>query len=166
MFARSRIQFARSHGVRSFFSFGEKRPSNALVKPSFWKRTKQHPSTPFIILWGIVGSQAIHLITIRNFHKDLTAKGNARISALRDVLERLKQGEEVDVKKELGAGVHHVEQEWTDILKNIEEEEREWQRKAEEIRSRKASESTNSAVKQTTQAQPAETSRGKTQLVF
>ncbi|BFZ60626.1 hypothetical protein YB2330_001666 [Saitoella coloradoensis] len=166
MLARSRIQFARSHGVRSFFSFGGKRPSDAPVKPSLWKRTKAHPSTPFIILWGIVGSQAIHLITIRNFHKDLTAKGNARISALRDVLERLKQGEEIDVKKELGAGVQHAEQEWTDILKNIEEEEQEWQRKAEEIRARKASESIRNAVEQTTQARSPETSGGRTQLVF
>lgn len=42
---------------------------------------------------------------------------------LREVIERVQSGEEVDVEKVLGTGDEKAEQEWAEILKEVREEE-------------------------------------------
>lgn len=46
-----------------------------------------------------------------------------KIGLLREVIERVQRGEEVDVERVLGTGDKESEREWEDVLREIEEEE-------------------------------------------
>lgn len=54
------------------------------------------------------------MIALRHEHKNFTLKTNARIAALKEVVEKLQRGEEVDVEKVLGTGDPTRELEWED----------------------------------------------------
>lgn len=66
-------------------------------------------------------------------------RAEGKIAKLRDVIERLQRGEQVDVARELGSGVAKEEEEWEDALREVLEEERKWSegmRKEREMRER------------------------------
>lgn len=50
-----------------------------------------------------------------------------KLRQLREVIERLENGEDVDVEKMLGAGNEAAELEWEQALRELEDEERLWQ---------------------------------------
>lgn len=54
-------------------------------------------------------------------------KAEVKIAKLREVIQKLHQGEEVDVEKVLGTGDESQELEWEEALREIENEDRMWQ---------------------------------------
>lgn len=62
----------------------------------------------------IIGSQGINLIALKHDHKDFMRRADSRIDLLREVIERIERGEEVDVGKMLGAGIEAEEKSWED----------------------------------------------------
>jgi Family of unknown function (DUF5321) len=54
-------------------------------------------------------------------------RAELRIGKLRQVVEALRRGEEIDVEKALGTGDEAQEREWEEALKEIEAEDRLWQ---------------------------------------
>ena len=70
-------------------------------------------------------------------------KAESKIAKLREVIEKLHKGEEVDVEKVLGTGDEAQELEWEEALREIENEDRMWQtnkRKREEAKERQEAE--------------------------
>ena len=61
-------------------------------------------------------------------------KADLQLAKLREVIEKLQRGEEVDVEKILGTGDEVQEQAWEDALREIETEERLWQTNKEQQR--------------------------------
>lgn len=68
----------------------------------------------FIVLLTILGSQAIHVLSIKQEFNEFETQIDAKISLLRDIIDRIQRGEDVDVSKELGTGVNKQEKEWLD----------------------------------------------------
>ena len=99
----------------------------------------------------LIGSQSINMIALKNDYSIFSRKADAKIARLREVIEKIQRGEEVDVEKVLGTGDEAQEQEWKDgqsiftpstlasiaallryclaVLSHIEKEDRLWQSK-------------------------------------
>ncbi|CAD6570299.1 MAG: hypothetical protein ASARMPREDX12_004981 [Alectoria sarmentosa] len=69
------------------------------------------------------------MLTLKNEYSSFSRKADAKIKLLKDVLDSVQRGENVDVEKVLGTGDEEQEQEWRDVLRNIEEQGRLWQAK-------------------------------------
>jgi NAD/NADP transhydrogenase alpha subunit len=65
-------------------------------------------------------------------------KAELKIAKLREVIEKLHKGEEVDVEKVLGTGDETQELEWEEALQEIENEDRMWQTNKQRRREAKA----------------------------
>lgn len=65
-------------------------------------------------------------------------RAELKIGKLREVVEALQRGEEIDVEKALGTGDETQEREWEEALKEIEEEDRVWQTNRQKKREAKA----------------------------
>ncbi|EHK96042.1 hypothetical protein M7I_8258 [Glarea lozoyensis 74030] len=70
---------------------------------------------------------AIQMIALRNEHAAFTRRADAKIGLLKEIIERIKNGENVDVEGLLGTGDAQREKEWEEVLQEIEEEDRMWQ---------------------------------------
>ena len=82
----------------------------AAAKP---QRTKEwNPATFFICIFLLIGSNGIQMLTLKNEYTSFNRKADAKIKLLKEVLDKLKRGEEVDVEKVLGTGDEEQEQEW------------------------------------------------------
>ncbi|KAF2814747.1 uncharacterized protein BDZ99DRAFT_370251, partial [Mytilinidion resinicola] len=100
------------------------RPSTSTsTMPKPPKSKEWNPATPYIILGLFIGSQAIQTISLRNEVVNFTRRADAKIGLLREVVERVKRGEDVDVERVLGSGDEAKEREWEEVLREIEEEE-------------------------------------------
>jgi len=76
-------------------------------------RSKEwNPATFYIVIFLLIGSNAIQMIALRNDFLAFSRKADAKIGLLREVLERIQKGEEVDVKGLLGTGDKDQEKEW------------------------------------------------------
>ena len=74
-----------------------------------------NPASFFIVIFILIGSQAIRLITLKNDYAAYTRTVDAKIGLLREVIEKIQSGEEeVDVEKLLGTGDEAKEREWED----------------------------------------------------
>ena len=60
----------------------------------------------------LIGSNAMQMIALRNEFTAFTRRADAKIALLKDVIERVQKGEEVDVKGLLGTGDPQKEKEW------------------------------------------------------
>ncbi|KAL8721078.1 MAG: hypothetical protein Q9225_002150 [Loekoesia sp. 1 TL-2023] len=72
----------------------------------------------------------MQMIALRNEFTAFSRRADAKIALLKDVIERVQKGEEVDVKGLLGTGDPEKEKEWEQVIQEIEEEDRLWQNKA------------------------------------
>lgn len=77
-------------------------------------RKGYNPATYIIWMSLLIGSQAIQTITLRTSHDKFTRETDAKLSLLRDVVRRMRRGEDVNVAKELGTGQPAKEREWAD----------------------------------------------------
>lgn len=70
--------------------------------------------SPGQVMLLLIGSQAIQLIALRHEHDDYMRRVNVKIAVLREVIERLHKGEDVDVERMLGVGDEKEEKSWED----------------------------------------------------
>lgn len=106
-----------------------------VAQPSFWKsmvpkflrrsdkpkRSKKkskewNPATFFIVIFLLIGSMSIQMISLKKEFEAFTRRADVKIALLREVVEKLQKGEEVDVEKELGAGDAEKEEAWENSL--------------------------------------------------
>jgi Family of unknown function (DUF5321) len=126
-----------------------------LVQPSIWQSvipralreratsTSQRPSNPasyFIWIYILIGSQAIRILSLKNEFRTYTRQADLKLERLREVVEKLQRGEEVDVEKLLGTGDEIAEREWEEALREIEIEERMWQNNSKRRRKQREKE--------------------------
>lgn len=85
-------------------------PTAALKKKV---RSKEwNPATFFIIIFLLIGSMSIQMIAMRNEFAAFSRRADARIGLLKEIIERIQKGEEVDVEGLLGTGDAVREKEW------------------------------------------------------
>ncbi|CAL3964725.1 unnamed protein product [Diplocarpon coronariae] len=121
-------------------------PSAALkrkVKSKEW-----NPATFFIIIFLLIGSMSIQMIALRNEFSAFSRRADARIGLLKEIIEKIQKGEEVDVEGLLGAGDAAREKEWEEVLQEIEREDQTWeQSRKSKPKHRRSPEETNSPAK-------------------
>lgn len=107
--------------------------TQSVVQPSFWKslipkplrkssspsktakkpKSKEwNPATFFIWIFLFIGSMSIQMIALRREFANFSRRADARIGLLKEVIEKIQNGEEVDVEGLLGTGAKEKEQEW------------------------------------------------------
>lgn len=123
-------------------------PESSQVPAKPQRRKEWNPATFFICIFLLIGSNAIQMLTLKNDYSTFSRKADAKIKLLKDVLDRVQRGENVDVEKALGTGDEQQEQEWRDgkwlyesiltalrssyrvsVLRDMEEEDRMWEAK-------------------------------------
>ncbi|KAM0317766.1 hypothetical protein ACHAPQ_010913 [Fusarium lateritium] len=96
------------------------------------KKSKEwNPATFFIAIFLLIGSMSIQMIAVRNSFDRFMRQSEARITSLREVVEKIQRGETVDVEKALGTGDPAKESDWEEskdsdskaVLKAIERDE-------------------------------------------
>jgi hypothetical protein len=60
------------------------------------------------------------MIALRNEMLNFSRKTDAKLALLREVVQRVKNGEDVDVSRALGTGDPKSEAEWEEIVKELE----------------------------------------------
>lgn len=76
------------------------------------KSKEWNPATFYIVMFTLIGSQAIRMLTLKNSYATYTRSTDAKIELLKEVIERVQRGEKVDVEKLLGTGDEAKEREW------------------------------------------------------
>lgn len=104
----------------------------AIIRPSFWRsitpkflrsgsaireaqtpvKKEWNPATFFIIIFLLIGSQAIQIIALHRSYDNFSNQTEAKLALLREVVRRVQAGEEFDVKAALGTGNKAKEKEW------------------------------------------------------
>ncbi|KAI4167833.1 MAG: hypothetical protein LQ343_006905 [Gyalolechia ehrenbergii] len=89
------------------------RPSDQLQTPGTPKSPKEwNPATFFIVMFLLIGSNAMQMIALRNEFTAFSRRADEKIALLKEVIGRVQGGEEVDVKGLLGTGDPEKEKEW------------------------------------------------------
>ena len=96
------------------------------IKVKSAKKKEWNPATFFIIILLLIGSMSIQMIALKNDFTAFTRRADAKIDLLREVIQRVQNGEEVDVEGLLGTGDAEKELEWEEVLKEIEKEDELW----------------------------------------
>ncbi|KAI8959783.1 hypothetical protein F5Y11DRAFT_290229 [Daldinia sp. FL1419] len=105
------------------------KPLRRSEQPANWGAPKKvkskewNPATFYIVIFLFIGSMAIQMIALRKDFDTFMRRSEVRIGLLREVVEKLQRGEEVDVQRELGTGDAEKEKEWEEVLKEIERED-------------------------------------------
>lgn len=60
------------------------------------------------------------MIALRNEMLNFSRKTDAKLALLREVIQRVKNGEDVDVRRALGTGDPKAEEEWEKVIKELE----------------------------------------------
>lgn len=76
------------------------------------RQRQRNPAAYFMVMFVLVGSMSIHMITLRNDAEHHRRRSTARIELLQEVIERLRNGEDVDVERVLGTGDAQREADW------------------------------------------------------
>ncbi|ETR99198.1 hypothetical protein M419DRAFT_50564, partial [Trichoderma reesei RUT C-30] len=71
-----------------------------------------NPATYFIVMFLFIGSMSIQMIALRNQTERYMRQSSLRLAQLREVVQRIQNGEDVDVEKALGTGDPQKETEW------------------------------------------------------
>jgi hypothetical protein len=71
-----------------------------------------NPATFFIIIFLLIGSMSIQMIALKQSFAVFTRRADAKIGLLKEIIERIQNGEEVDVEGLLGSGDAKREKEW------------------------------------------------------
>ncbi|KAH1491277.1 hypothetical protein LV164_003516 [Aspergillus fumigatus] len=135
------------------------RNRRAKAETSPTKSKEWNPASFYIIIFILIGSQAIRMIALKNEYNAYTRSTDAKIRLLREVIEKVQRGEKVDVEKLLGTGDEAKEREWEEVLREIEEEDSLWHRK------NPSSESNHPVTPDPEQKQQVEKSRFKDPVV-
>ncbi|KAI0969392.1 hypothetical protein F4678DRAFT_173239 [Xylaria arbuscula] len=87
------------------------------------KSKEWNPATFYIVIFLFIGSMAIQMIALKRDFSTFMRRAEVRIGLLREVVEKLQRGEEVDVEKALGTGDVEKEKEWDEVLREIEQDD-------------------------------------------
>ena len=87
------------------------------------KSKEWNPATFYIVIFLFIGSMSIQMIALRRDFDTFMRKSEVHIGLLREVVEKLQRGEEVDVEKALGTGNAQKESGWEEVLKEIERDD-------------------------------------------
>ncbi|RCI08562.1 hypothetical protein L249_8789 [Ophiocordyceps polyrhachis-furcata BCC 54312] len=101
------------------------------LMPKAWRREKKdgerrpkskgwNPATYFIIMFLFVGSMSIQMIVLRKQSEQEARQSAVKVSLLREIIEKIRNGENVDVEKALGTGDAEREANWAEVLRAIE----------------------------------------------
>lgn len=143
-------------------------------------RSKEwNPATFYIIIFLLIGSMSIQMIALKNEFAAFSRRADARIGLLKEIIERIQKGEQVDVEGLLGTGDAVREKEWEEgtkflfklpsviltrnptVLQEIERDNDVWEksRKSKPKHGRNLEESGATAKPQVTKARPAENAK-------
>lgn len=93
------------------------------------KSKEWNPATYFIVMALLIGSNAIQMISLRNDRVNFSRKTDAKIALLRETIQRVLDGEQVDVERILGTGDPEQEKEWEQVMRELESDNTLWQGK-------------------------------------
>ncbi|KEY67186.1 hypothetical protein S7711_03046 [Stachybotrys chartarum IBT 7711] len=96
----------------------ENRQAGKAVKSREW-----NPATYFIVMFLFIGSMSIQMIALRNQFDRYMRQSEVRIGLLREVVQKIQNGEKVDVEKTLGTGDAQKEADWEEVLQAIQRDE-------------------------------------------
>ncbi|KAJ5722055.1 hypothetical protein N7488_000090 [Penicillium malachiteum] len=120
------------------------------------KKSKEwNPATFYIVMFTLIGSQAIRMLSLKNGYATYTRSVDAKIELLRGVIERIQSGEKVDVEKLLGTGDEAKEREWEEVLREIEQEDSLWQQRRAKESTEESLETKMESVQSSEDNQPA-----------
>ncbi|KAF4510319.1 hypothetical protein G6O67_002216 [Ophiocordyceps sinensis] len=94
------------------------RKENRMARSKEW-----NPATYFIVMFLFVGSMSIQMIALRMQTDQYARQSAVRIGLLREVVDKIRNGEEVDVEGILGTGDAQREADWEEILQGIERDD-------------------------------------------
>lgn len=77
-----------------------------------WLSKEWNPATFYIVIFLMIGSMSIQMISLRKNFEAYMRRSEVRIGLLREVVDKLQKGEQVDVEKVLGTGDAEREAEW------------------------------------------------------
>jgi hypothetical protein len=97
-------------------------------KAQAMKSKDWNPATFFIVIALLIGSNAIQMIALRNERVGFTRKTEAKIALLRETIERVHRGEDVDVERVLGTGDPEKEKEWDQVMQELESDNTLWKK--------------------------------------
>ncbi|KAG9694092.1 hypothetical protein KCU95_g13587, partial [Aureobasidium melanogenum] len=98
-------------------------------KAQAMKSKDWNPATFFIVIALLIGSNAIQMIALRNERQGFTRKTEAKIALLRETIDRVHRGEDVDVERILGTGDPEKEKEWEEVMQELESDNILWKKK-------------------------------------
>ncbi|KAI4290675.1 MAG: hypothetical protein L6R35_000048 [Caloplaca aegaea] len=101
-----------------------------------------NPATFYIVIFLLIGSNAMQMIALRNEFTTFSRRADAKIGLLKQVIERVQKGEDVDVKGLLGTGDPEQEKDWERVIQEVEEEDRLWQAKTQRQEQKRTSKDT------------------------
>ncbi|KAI1744020.1 hypothetical protein F4680DRAFT_327264 [Xylaria scruposa] len=87
------------------------------------KSKEWNPATFFIVIFLFIGSMSIQMIALKRDYATFIRRAEVRIGLLREVVEKLQRGEDVDVEKALGTGDAEKELQWEEVLREIERDD-------------------------------------------
>ncbi|KAK5989134.1 hypothetical protein PT974_10634 [Cladobotryum mycophilum] len=87
------------------------------------KKKEWNPATYFIVMFLFIGSMSIQMLALRHQTERYMRQSSLRIAQLREVVQKIQNGEDVDVEKLLGTGDPQKEAEWEEVLQAIEQDE-------------------------------------------
>jgi hypothetical protein len=76
------------------------------------KSKEWNPATFYICIFLLIGSMAIQMIALRNEFAAFSRRADAKIGLLKEIIERIQKGDDVDVEGLLGTGDSAREKEW------------------------------------------------------
>ncbi|KAK9452636.1 hypothetical protein V1511DRAFT_507451 [Dipodascopsis uninucleata] len=96
----------------------------------------------YLLLLVLIGSQNINIMRQKHLYSEEERKLTRKIKALESVIEKIQNGEEVNIVEELGTGNPKEEQNWKDYINSLENKELVW-------RQRRLQENSSSSLPQT-----------------
>ncbi|KAI2642893.1 hypothetical protein GGS21DRAFT_197316 [Xylaria nigripes] len=93
-------------------------PEKKKAKSKDW-----NPATFFIAIFVLIGSMSIQMIALKRDFSTFMRRAEVRIELLREVVEKIQRGEEVDVERALGTGDAEKEAEWDEVIREIERDD-------------------------------------------
>ncbi|KAI1433108.1 hypothetical protein GGR50DRAFT_696405 [Xylaria sp. CBS 124048] len=87
------------------------------------KSQEWNPATFYIVIFMLIGSMAINMIALKKDFATFMRRAEVRIELLREVVEKIQRGEDVDVEKTLGTGDQEKELQWEEVLRDIERDD-------------------------------------------
>lgn len=76
------------------------------------KKGEWNPMTFYIVMFLFIGSMSIQMIALRNSTDRYMRQATVRIAQLKEIVERIQNGEDVDVENLLGTGEPQRETDW------------------------------------------------------